>query len=97
MTILDCIKATAKAFGITVRELRWGGRAHFQSHPRQAAMLLARWEGFAFERIGRALGNRDHSTIVHGCRAAEKRFDADEEYGDLLQTAWLNLKARPGR
>ncbi len=96
MTIMQCIRSTSRAFGVPVADIRFGGRAFEHSHPRQAAMLLARWEGYGFARIGRKLGNRDHSTVVHGCQAAERRIDADEEYGDRLQAAWIGLEARTG-
>jgi len=61
-------------------------------------MLLARWEGYSAERIGRAMGGRDKTTIYHGERAATKRADADEEYGDRLQAAYdaLPQPAREG-
>lgn len=39
---------------------------------RQLVMYIARREGLSFERIGTAM-RRDHSTVVYGVRAEEKR------------------------
>ena len=39
---------------------------------RQLVMYIARRQGLSFERIGYAMC-RDHSTVVHGVRAEEKR------------------------
>ena len=92
MSIRNCMSAVAKVFNVSVVEMCSRRRATYVSHPRQAAMLLARWEGFSFARIGRAFGGRDHSTARSACQAATIRADVDEEYGDLLQAAWIGLK-----
>lgn len=42
---------------------------------RQEAMYRAHREGgYSLPRIGRALGNRDHTTVLHGVRRHEKRM-----------------------
>ena len=96
MRISHCIKATARAFNVTMAEMKSQRRAHYVSHPRQAAMLLARWEGFTLARIGREFGDRDHSTVSYACLAAEKRAKVDEEYCDRLQEAWIGLNGHHG-
>ena len=50
------------------RELICGsGRSRSISYPRQLAMYLARTEtGASFPQIGLQLGNRDHTTVLHG-------------------------------
>ena len=65
------------------------GRVEPIAHARQAAYLLARWQGFSFPRIGRYIGGRTHKTVSFGVLAATRRADADEEYGDQLQAAWI--------
>ena len=91
--IMDCVRAVSVAYGVPVRWLLSRDASHPVAHPRQAVMLLARWEGYSTPRIGRELGGRDHTTVIYGARAAERRYDADELYGDRLQAAWLNLRA----
>ena len=87
MKIRDCLRAASEAFNVPVPDLIRPCRVETVAFARQAAMLLARWEGYSAERIGRAMGGRDKTTIYHGERAATKRADADEEYGDMLQAA----------
>lgn len=41
--------------------------------PRAEIMLRAKKAGFSTTEIGRRLGGRDHTTIIHGQRAAIKR------------------------
>lgn len=96
MMIRDCVSAVSMAFRVPVLWLLSKDRSHPVAHPRQAAMLLARWEGFSFSRIGREIGGRDHTTVLKGCRAAEERADSDEDYDERLQTAWIYLHARTG-
>lgn len=77
--IVDVLEMTARRFGLTMAELRGTSRKYRISHPRQLAYLLAReWTKCSFPMIGRALGNRDHSSILHGCRVARQRLDTSE-------------------
>jgi chromosomal replication initiator protein len=48
-----------------------------------AAWLARRHTGKTFAQIGRAFGNRDHSTISHEVARAEQLRDTDEYF------AWL--------
>ncbi|MEM8860575.1 MAG: chromosomal replication initiator protein DnaA [Chloroflexota bacterium] len=61
------IDTVCRHFDMT-RELICGpGRSRSISYPRQLAMYLARTEtGASFPQIGMQLGNRDHTTILHG-------------------------------
>ena len=69
--------AVADYYGITVEDLTGPSRSRRVSRPRQLAMYLSREETDAsLPRIGRALGNRDHTTVMYGC----------ERIGDLIET-----------
>lgn len=89
MRIRDCIVATAKAFDLSPAEIMMRTREHHISRPRHAAMLLARWEGFTTTHIARVMRMREHTSVVYGARAAARRADADDDFGDRLQKAWL--------
>ena len=54
-----------------------GARAFAIAHPRQEAMWRMRQAGkWSLPQIGRFLGERDHTTILAGVRAHQKRLDA---------------------
>ena len=63
--------------GISVRDLCGRDRRKFISEPRQDFMLLAyEAERWSLPQIGRWLGGRDHTTILHGIEQARARRDA---------------------
>lgn len=66
---------------LTVHELRGVGRARRVSRPRQEAMALMHATGlFSLPQIGMFLGDRDHTTVLHGVRAHTARtIAADPE------------------
>lgn len=47
------------------------------SHPRQEFMLHARRSGHSTQKIADFLGLKDHTTVLHGSRAAAKRMIAE--------------------
>jgi chromosomal replication initiation ATPase DnaA len=54
-----------------------GARAFAIAHPRQEAMWRMRQAGkWSLPQIGRFLGERDHTTVLSGIRAHQKRLDA---------------------
>lgn len=75
----DIIASVAKAFKVAEEDLT--GPRHYRAlaWPRQAAYLILREERkLSYGQIAQIF-NRDHSTIVYGCRAAKQRkaYDAD--------------------
>jgi chromosomal replication initiation ATPase DnaA len=67
----------AAHYGLTVDDFRSPIRRRPIAWPRQEFMLAAHEAGFSMPQIGRFLG-RDHTTILHGIRAARKRRQAAE-------------------
>jgi chromosomal replication initiator protein len=65
-------------FDVTLAELRGRGRSKQIVLPRQIAMFLIREEtGASLVEIGRYLGNRDHSTVMHGISKIEATRETD--------------------
>lgn len=70
--ILDC----ACEAGLDSIDLVGASRKIMHSVPRQKAMWLMKTElGMSLPAIGRRLGGRDHTTILHGIRRHEKRME----------------------
>ena len=69
------IQETADKYGITVAELIGQCRCkHYVLARQEAGWRIRRECGYSLPRIGKLLGGKDHTTILHGCRAHEKRM-----------------------
>ena len=68
--------ANAAGYPLSVIIGRKRGRA--LERVRQAIMFEARRNRFTLSEIGRALGGRDHSTVLHGARVHGARMGALE-------------------
>ena len=76
----DVIDAVAGNFGVTHQDLTGRSRRREISLPRQVAMFLMREEsGSSLVDIGRTLGGRDHTTILHGIEKVEHELERDPE------------------
>ena len=89
--------AVAEAFGVRRQDILGETRVRSVTMARQAVMLLAvQHSGRSLAVIGRAIG-RDHSTILDGAKAAERRADADPAYAArVLAAEALLLSSRTG-
>ncbi len=74
------LAAVAHHFAVTVDDLRGKSRNHQIAWARQVAMHLLREETDAsLFAIGRQLGGRDHTTIMHGCARVAKAIAEDRQ------------------
>ena len=85
------INTVVDYYNLSLEQLCSKGRNRALSYPRQIAMYLCRNETDAsLPQIGHALGNRDHTTIIHGCAKIESQLHTDE----ILRRDLLELKAK---
>lgn len=73
--MIEIAASVAADNGLTLAELRGDIRAFEVSRPRQYAMKLMADAGHSQSAIGRFFG-RDHTTVMHGIRAAKARAKA---------------------
>ncbi len=59
---------------VTLDELKGRSMVRAVAWPRQDAMRLLAAAGYSQQEIGRYLGRRDHTTVLHGIRASEARM-----------------------
>ena len=80
--IIECVSG---AFGVSARDI--------VSPRRSAECLQARWAVYLLARelttksypaIGRAIGDRDHSTVLEGVRRAQKCAEESEAFRELV-------------
>lgn len=79
--------------GVTVRDLMSDRRKQPLAEARQMAMWLAReLTPLSLPQIGRALGDRDHTTIMHGIERIEQRRQADAAFAARLDDLKTTLE-----
>lgn len=69
------IAQVAEQHGLTAAELLGATRVRSIAYARQEAMWrISRELGRSLPEIGRMMGGRDHTTVLHGIRAHERRL-----------------------
>jgi chromosomal replication initiator protein len=93
ITIVKIQTAVAEHYGIAPEHMRLSIRDRKIAWPRQLAMLLSRELTVnSLPEIGRRFGGRDHSTILHGIRAAQKRIETDQ----VVKAAYEMIREKLG-
>ena len=83
MPSIRVIASVAEGFGVTPADLVGPGRTAPIARARFAAMRALKLRGLSYPRIGSLLGNRDHTTIMHGVARARAIYAIDPDF------AWL--------
>lgn len=69
------VEITARLVGYPMKALRGRQRHQSLANARLTAYwLLRKTTKLSLPEIGQVFGGRDHTTIIHGCRAIEKRY-----------------------
>jgi chromosomal replication initiator protein len=72
----DVVNAVCRFFRVDQRALRGKSRTRDIVTPRQVAMYLLREEaGLSLSDIGRELGGRDHTTVLHGANKIQSEIE----------------------
>ena len=88
------ISVVAEHFGVTVNDLSGNKRNSKIVVPRQIAMYLCREIiSTPLKNIGKCLGNRDHTTVMHGIDKIEKEIITDDNLKNTIDI--LNKKINP--
>ena len=83
------ISAVASSFGIAKERMQERDRSREVALPRQVAMYLLREVGnLSLPQIGRALGGRDHTTVMYACEKVADMIERD----DRLRRQVLQLR-----
>ena len=89
--IADVMKVVGDVHDMTVDQLKSKRRTQDLARARQIAMYLAReMTGASLNQIGRAFGNRDHSTVSH----AYQKITGDMKSDPRFRGAVLDIKDR---
>jgi chromosomal replication initiator protein len=86
ITVDKVIDASCKLFSISKTDLIGSSREKNISLARQIAFWYCKHElEFSYPVIGKLFGNRDHSTIIHGCSKVDKLLKTDLKLQNKLQ------------
>ena len=76
----DVIKIVSEHFGIAVSDITSKKKSRDIVYPRQLCMYLSRTLTDAAQSlIGKKLGNRDHTTVIHGYEKIQSEIDKNEK------------------
>lgn len=89
------ISTVAEHYDVTPDEISGTKRNSKVVYPRQIAMYLCReLTNIPLKSIGKCLGNRDHTTIMHGCEKIEQELKTSDTTQKSI--AILRKKLQPG-
>lgn len=89
------IDTVCQHFDVSREVICGAGRSRSISYPRQIAMYLARTEtGASFPQIGLQLGNRDHTTILHGYEKIMEQVETNPSVRQDMLAVKSNLYDR---
>lgn len=81
LTIDDILEKVCAHYNVTTAQINSKSRKREYVVARQVSMYLAqKYTKMPASRIGRLVGNRDHSTVIHGCSQVEKRMQVDKVF-----------------
>lgn len=80
------IEVIAEHFGITPQDIYSVNKSRNIAHPRQVAMYLCRkLTEKSLADIGKLMGKRDHTTILHGIDKVEKNMKSDPAMQNTIE------------
>ena len=78
LTVDEILDTVCNHFSVTLSAVNSKSRKHDLVIARQVTMYLAqKYTKMPASRIGRLVGNRDHSTVIHSCAQVENRLKVD--------------------
>ena len=85
VTVKTILAATAVLFSFSVDQIIGGSRRRPLVDSRQIAMYVTRnMTDLSYPEIGRAFGNRDHTTVIHAVRKIEHHMTERKEIFDKV-------------
>ncbi len=95
LTIDDIVETVCHHYNVTVTAVNSKSRKRDYVVARQVTMYLAqKYTKMPASRIGKLVGNRDHSTVIHSCSKVEERLKIDAVFSDELVSIENGLKVK---
>lgn len=85
ITLDMIVNIIAEYYNITYNDIYSNNRSRNIAFPRQICMYLGRkFTGLSLGDIGKLMGNRDHSTILHGFNKIERDIKSDSSVKNVI-------------
>ena len=95
LTIDDIVETVCHHYNVTATAVNSKSRKRDYVVARQVTMYLAqKYTKMPASRIGKLVGNRDHSTVIHSCSKVEERLKIDAGFSDELVSIENGLKVK---
>ena len=89
------IEYIAKYFALDSEVLQGQGRGRDIVNARQIAMyLIRRMTNLSLNDIGKAFGDRDHTTVLHSLDKVEKQMRSDPAFAETVKEITTNINAK---
>lgn len=96
LTIDDIIRVVCKQYNVTEVSIKGRTRKREIVLPRQIVMYLAdKHIRMPAARIGRSIGGRDHSTVLHSIALITKKVKTDKEFANSIIALENELNIKP--
>ena len=93
ITVDEIQKVTADYYGLKQADLLSSRRTRQVARPRQVAMYLCKQlTTRSYPDIGRRMGNRDHTTVLHGVRRIDALMAEDEQIARDVEALTRKLR-----
>ncbi len=94
ISIDDIIKTVAGYYGVEVSAINTRSRKREVVLVRQVAMFLAKkYLDMSTAKIGQYIGDRDHATVLHACKAVTNLAETDKQFRNELNEIDLALQS----
>ncbi|MHC5143851.1 MAG: chromosomal replication initiator protein DnaA, partial [Planctomycetota bacterium] len=91
----EIVSVTAAFFGVSVSDIYSAKKDRTISLSRAFGMYLnRRFTKMSYPEIGRAMGGKNHATVILACRKIENHLKANNELKWRTQNGWRNIPAK---
>lgn len=95
LTVYEIIETVCNHFNVSPSAVGGKSRKRDFVVARQVSMYLAqKYTKMPASRIGKLVGNRDHSTVIHSCTQVENRLKVDKEFLAEIQSLENSFKIK---
>ena len=95
LTIDEIVEKVCTHYNVTTAAVNSKSRKREYVVARQVTMYLAqKYTKMPASRIGKLVGNRDHSTVIHSCSKVEERLNIDHEFSDEIMSIENSFKLK---
>ena len=95
LTVDDIMETVCNHFNVTTAAVSSRSRKHEFVVARQVSMYLAqKYTKMPASRIGKLVGGRDHSTVIHSCSQVEQRMKVDQAFNSEIASIENSFKLK---